>query len=54
MSNWQYDSGGHKKDHKKYAENFEKIFKSEWPCKECGNTRVQGHKMSCSEHWKNK
>jgi hypothetical protein len=26
MSNWKYDSGGHKKDYKKYAENWKKIF----------------------------
>lgn len=55
MSNWQYDSGGHKKDPKKYAENYDKIFSSkDWPCKECGNKQIQGHKMSCSKNWRNK
>ena len=26
MSNWTYDSGGHKRDLQKYRENYEKIF----------------------------
>jgi len=51
---WQYDSGGHKKDPKKYKENYDKIFSSEWPCPECKNTRAQGHKMDCSKNWRNK
>lgn len=51
----RYDSGGRKKDYKKYVENYDKIFgDAVWPCKTCGNTRQQGHKMSCPEHWKNK
>ena len=50
----RYDSGGKKKNYKKYAENYDKIFTAVWPCKVCGNTRQQGHKMSCYEHWKNK
>lgn len=49
-----YDSGGKKKDFKKYAENYNKIFGDAWPCKECGNTRQQGHKTDCAQHWKNK
>ena len=43
MSNWTYDSGGHKKDHKKYAENYERIF----GCKECG-MKGGKHKLDCS------
>lgn len=54
MSNWEYDSGGHGKNHGKYADSYKNIFKNKWPCPECGNNRGQGHKMSCSEHWKNK
>ena len=54
MSNWEYDSGGHDKNHGKYADSYKNIFKNKWPCPECGNTRGQDHKMSCSEHWKNK
>jgi hypothetical protein len=54
MSNWQYDSGGHEKDNQKYRENYEKIFGGQWPCSECENKQSQGHKMSCSQHWKNK
>jgi hypothetical protein len=52
MSSWQYDSGGHKKDQKKYAENYTKIFGT-WPCEECGNKQTQGHKLSCSKNWRN-
>jgi excinuclease UvrABC ATPase subunit len=54
MSNWTYDSGGHKKDQKKYRENFEKVFDNEWPCKECEGTRAKGHANTCSKHWRNK
>ena len=53
MSNWKYDSGGHKTDPKKYSDNYDKIFTSVWPCKECGNKQSQGHKMSCSKNWRN-
>jgi hypothetical protein len=49
-----YDSGGKQKDHKKYKENYDKIFGGKWPCKECGNNQVQGHKLDCSNHWRNK
>jgi len=51
---WEYDSGGHKKDQKKYSENYEKIFNVEWPCPECGGSRVTGHQGDCSRHWRNK
>jgi hypothetical protein len=51
---WEYDSGGKHQDHGKYAESFKRIFKDEWPCSECENSRAQGHKMSCSKHWRNK
>ena len=40
---WTYDSGGHKKDQKKYAENYERIF----GCRECKEKGGQ-HKMDCS------
>lgn len=50
---WQYDSGGHVKDQKKYAENFEKIPPS-FPCEHCGGTRRTGHTDKCPYHWKNK
>ena len=49
-----YNSGGKKKDHKKYKENYSKIFNGEWPCPECGGTRAAGHDKKCSNHWKNK
>lgn len=49
-----YDSGGKKKDHKKYKENYDKIFNGVWPCPECGGTKVKGHASTCSNHWKNK
>lgn len=39
-------------DDKKYAENYAKIFGT-WPCEECGNKQIQGHKMSCSKNWRN-
>lgn len=51
MSNWKYDSGGHHKDHKKYSENYEKIFGK--PCEECGMRGGQ-HKMSCSKGYEEK
>ena len=51
---WEYDSGGHQKDQKKYSENFDKIFKAEWPCPECKGTRIKGHNTDCSNHWRNK
>ena len=44
MSNWKYDSGGHKKDQKKYAENYARIFAK--PCPQCGTKN--GHKMDCT------
>lgn len=57
-SDWKhtggYDSGGHHKDNKKYAENYDRIFGAVWPCEECGNRQAQGHKMSCSHNWRNK
>ena len=49
-----YDSGGHHKDQKKFEEGFKRIFGNQWPCKECGNESVKGHKPDCSQHWKNK
>ena len=49
-----YDSGGKKKDYKKYAANYDKVFNGTWPCPECGGTRVSGHSKDCSNHWKNK
>lgn len=52
--NHQYDSGGKEKDTKAYRENFDKIFSGKWPCEECTNKQSQGHKLSCSQHWKNK
>lgn len=54
MSNWSYDSGGKHKDQKKFEEGFKRIFADLWPCKECGNSSVKGHKADCSQHWKNK
>lgn len=54
MSNWEYDSGGKDKDHGKYSESFTKIFKNNWPCPECGGSRVTGHEPDCPNHWKNK
>lgn len=48
-----YDSGGHHPDQEKYAENFGKIFKNEWPCPECGGSRVTGHESDCEKHWRN-
>lgn len=44
MSNWSYDSGGHHKNQKLYAENYDRIFGK--PCPECGMRKGQ-HKMSC-------
>jgi hypothetical protein len=52
--NWSYDSGGHYKDQKKFEENFKRIFGAQWPCQECGNSSVKGHKQDCPKHWKNK
>jgi hypothetical protein len=49
MSNWEYDSGGHKKDQKKYKENYDKIFGK--PCPECGLMKGR-HKMDCSMNWR--
>jgi len=49
-----YDSGGKKKDHKKYKENYEKIFNGTWPCPVCEGTRAKGHTEDCPHHWKNK
>lgn len=46
---WQYDSGGKKKDLKKYRENYVKIFGK--PCEECGMSGGR-HKMSCSSQYK--
>jgi PHP family Zn ribbon phosphoesterase len=54
MSNWKYDSGGHKRDMQKFNDNFDKIFTAEWPCPKCGGTRQKGHKEDCENHWKNK
>lgn len=49
MASWEYDSGGHKKDPKKYKENYDKIFGK--PCPECGMVKGQ-HKMDCSMNWR--
>ena len=45
---WTYDSGGHKKDQKKYQQNYALIFGK--PCSECGHK--SGHKMDCSMNWR--
>ena len=50
MSNWTYDSGGHKTDARKYKENYAKIFGK--PCSEC--EQKGGHKLDCSMNWRNR
>lgn len=49
--NWNYNSGGHHKDDKKYKENYDSIFKK--PCTECGEPPGQHHK-NCSLNWRAK
>ena len=60
MSNWNQISNGGKgskrrkgSNDKAYSDNYASIFGT-WPCQECGNKQIQGHKLDCSKHLNNK